>query len=35
MKNVLRIVPPLCLSMADVDTIFSAFERSFQDLLER
>ena len=32
-KNVLRMVPPLCLSMEDVDFVFNAYERSFQDLM--
>lgn len=34
-KNVLRMVPPLCLSMDDVEDIFTAYERSFQDLVNR
>ncbi len=34
-KNVLRMVPPLCLSMEDVDSVFNAFERSFEDLERR
>lgn len=32
-RNVLRMVPPLCLSMADVDPVFEAFEKSFRDAL--
>ena len=31
-KNVLRMVPPLCLSMEDVGPVLEAFDRSFQDL---
>lgn len=31
-KNVLRMVPPLCLSMDDVDPVLTALERSFQEL---
>lgn len=35
MKNVLRMVPPLCLSMEDLDAVCHAFERSFEDLARR
>lgn len=28
-KNILRLVPPMCLSMADVDEVATAFERAF------
>lgn len=31
-RNVLRMVPPLCLSMEDVNPVADAMERSFQDL---
>jgi alanine-glyoxylate transaminase/(R)-3-amino-2-methylpropionate-pyruvate transaminase len=34
-KNVLRMVPPLCLSMDDVEPVLTAFEQSFQDLMNR
>ncbi|MEC9342353.1 MAG: aspartate aminotransferase family protein [Pseudomonadota bacterium] len=34
-KNVLRMVPPLCLSMDDVGPVLEAFERSFADLAAR
>ncbi len=34
-KNVLRMVPPLCLSMEDVEPVMDAFDRSFQDLMNR
>jgi alanine-glyoxylate transaminase/(R)-3-amino-2-methylpropionate-pyruvate transaminase len=34
-KNVLRMVPPLCLTMEDVEDIFNAYERSFEDLMNR
>jgi len=28
-RNVLRMVPPLCLAMSDVDTVFEALDRAF------
>ncbi len=31
-KNVLRMVPPLCLSMDDIEPVLNALDRSFQDL---
>lgn len=31
-KNVLRMVPPLCLSMDDVEPVLDALDRSFTDL---
>ncbi|MGF6600355.1 alanine-glyoxylate transaminase/(R)-3-amino-2-methylpropionate-pyruvate transaminase [Paraburkholderia sp. GAS448] len=31
-RNVLRMVPPLCLSMDDVEPVYEALDRSFQDL---
>lgn len=31
-KNVLRMVPPLCLQMSDVQPVLDALERSFADL---
>lgn len=31
-KNILRMVPPLCLSMDDVEPVIAAIDRSFQDL---
>lgn len=31
-KNVLRMVPPLCLSMADIDPVLEALDKSFADL---
>jgi alanine-glyoxylate transaminase / (R)-3-amino-2-methylpropionate-pyruvate transaminase len=31
-KNVLRMVPPLCLAMADVEPVLAALTRSFEDL---
>ena len=31
-KNVLRMVPPLCLSMDDVEPVLTAYEKSFQEL---
>lgn len=31
-RNVLRMVPPLCLSMEDVEPVYQALDRSFQDL---
>ena len=34
-KNVLRMVPPLCLTMDDLDAVLNAFDRSFQDLMAR
>jgi alanine-glyoxylate transaminase/(R)-3-amino-2-methylpropionate-pyruvate transaminase len=34
-RNVLRMVPPLRLSMDDVDPVADAFERSFRDLASR
>ncbi len=34
-KNVLRMVPPLCLSMDDVTPVAEALERSFRDLQTR
>ncbi|WP_158967452.1 aspartate aminotransferase family protein [Chachezhania sediminis] len=34
-KNILRMVPPLCLSMADVDPVIDAFAQSFADLEAR
>jgi len=33
-RNVLRMVPPLCLSMDDVDPVVKAMERSFHDLAQ-
>jgi alanine-glyoxylate transaminase/(R)-3-amino-2-methylpropionate-pyruvate transaminase len=33
-RNILRMVPPLCLSMDDVEPVVAGLERSFQDLLE-
>jgi len=33
-RNVLRMVPPLCLSMDDVDPVMDAFDRSFADLAD-
>lgn len=32
-KNVLRMVPPLCLSMQDVEPVLTALDQSFQDLV--
>ena len=32
-KNVLRMVPPLCLSMDDVEPVLHAFDQSFRDLM--
>lgn len=32
-KNVLRMVPPLCLAMEDVEPVLAAFDQSFQDLM--
>jgi 4-aminobutyrate aminotransferase-like enzyme len=29
-KNILRMVPPLCLSLKDVDAVADAFDRCFQ-----
>jgi acetylornithine/succinyldiaminopimelate/putrescine aminotransferase len=29
-RNVIRMCPPLCLSMSDVDEVADRFERSFQ-----
>ena len=34
-RNVLRMVPPLCLSMDDVDPVITGFDRCFQDLMNR
>ena len=34
-KNVLRMVPPLCLAMADVEPVMDALDRSFRDLENR
>ena len=31
-KNVIRMVPPLCLAMEDVEPVIAAFTRSFEDL---
>ncbi|MDG2406289.1 MAG: hypothetical protein P8M25_15525 [Paracoccaceae bacterium] len=31
-KNVLRLVPPLCLAMEEMEHVFQALDRSFQDL---
>ena len=31
-KNVLRMVPPLCLSLDDVDQVLVAYDKSFGDL---
>jgi alanine-glyoxylate transaminase/(R)-3-amino-2-methylpropionate-pyruvate transaminase len=31
-KNVLRMVPPLCLQMEDVQPVLDAYDRSFADL---
>ena len=33
-KNVLRMVPPLCLSMQDIDPVLTALDRSFSDLVK-
>ncbi len=33
-RNVLRMVPPLCLSMDDVEPVLSAYDRSFRDLMD-
>jgi alanine-glyoxylate transaminase/(R)-3-amino-2-methylpropionate-pyruvate transaminase len=33
-KNILRMVPPLCLSIDDVEPVLAGLDRSFQDLLE-
>jgi len=33
-KNVLRMVPPLCLSSKDVAPVLTAFDNSFQDLVK-
>ncbi len=33
-KNVLRMVPPLCLSMDDVEPVLAAYNRSFRDLMD-
>ena len=33
-KNVLRMVPPLCLSMDDVEPVLTAYDKSFRDLVE-
>ena len=32
-KNILRMVPPLCLSMDDVEPVITAYDKSFQDLM--
>ena len=34
-KNVLRMVPPLCLAMDDIEPILAAYDNSFQDLMNR
>lgn len=34
-KNILRMVPPLCLSMEDVEPVIDGFARSFADLEAR
>lgn len=34
-KNILRMVPPLCLSMDDVAPVLDSFDKSFQDLMNR
>ena len=34
-KNVLRMVPPLCLSMDDVGPVLEAFDQSFKDLINQ
>ena len=34
-KNILRMVPPLCLSMEDVEPVIDAFGQSFVDLEAR
>lgn len=34
-KNILRMVPPLCLSMDDVEPVLVAYDKSFQDLMNR
>jgi alanine-glyoxylate transaminase / (R)-3-amino-2-methylpropionate-pyruvate transaminase len=34
-KNVLRMVPPLCLAMEDIDPVLTALDRSFGDLQKR
>jgi alanine-glyoxylate transaminase/(R)-3-amino-2-methylpropionate-pyruvate transaminase len=31
-RNVIRMVPPLCLSMADADEVIGGFARSFRNL---
>ena len=33
-KNVLRMVPPLCLSIDDVEPVLSAYDKSFRDLID-
>jgi len=33
-KNVLRMVPPLCLSMDDVEPVLAAYDKSFRDLVD-
>lgn len=33
-KNVLRMVPPLCLSMDDVEPVLAAYNRSFRGLMD-
>ncbi len=33
-RNVLRMVPPLCLSLDDVEQVLSAYDRSFRDLMD-
>ena len=33
-KNVLRMVPPLCLSMDDVEPVLTAYDKSFRDLMD-
>jgi len=34
-RNVLRMVPPLCLSMDDVEPVVQAMDRSFSDLMAK
>ena len=34
-KNILRMVPPLCLSHEDIEPVLDGLDRSFQDLMRR
>lgn len=34
-KNILRMVPPLCLSMEDIEPVLAALDRCFEDLNKR